>query len=167
MHAAIILDETTLGRAIFQKYTVNQRLLVSANTKFLCDITMSRHHIDIMMIITIFCDSLCTNCRFLKTGLVVHIWVLQTPMMQQIDHISSKVIKRREIKWWLIYPSPIDLKIPIIDGNIGPCSSPSVLFKGARNDQLRNWSLPNNGILEQVLIRMDTTDWIPQSRTIK
>ena len=34
---------------------------------------MSQRHVDIMMIIAIQCDSLCTNCLFLKTGLVDHI----------------------------------------------------------------------------------------------
>ena len=38
-------------------------------------------HVDIMMIIAIQCDSLCTNCRFLKIGLVDHIGVLQTPII--------------------------------------------------------------------------------------
>ena len=42
-----------------------------------CDITMSWHHININWI---QCDSLCENCRFLKTGLVDHIGVLQIPM---------------------------------------------------------------------------------------
>ena len=47
-------------------------------------VTSKRH--DIMMIIAIHCDSLCTNCRFLKTGLVDHIGVLQTPkIVIQLD----------------------------------------------------------------------------------
>ena len=41
---------------------------------------MSQHHVDILTIIAIHCDSLYTNCWFLKTGLVDHIGVLQTPM---------------------------------------------------------------------------------------
>ena len=41
---------------------------------------MSQRHIDIMMIIAIHCDSLCTNCWFLKISLVDHIGVMQTPI---------------------------------------------------------------------------------------
>ena len=67
------------------KYTVNQRLLVSANTRLhVCDLTMSRRKhpspCDITLI-AIQCDSLCANCRFLKTSLAEHIGVLQTPIM--------------------------------------------------------------------------------------
>ena len=60
--------------------TVNQRFLVSANTRLhVCDVTTSWCHIDITTIIVIHCDSLCTNCRFLKTGIKTDIGVLQTP----------------------------------------------------------------------------------------
>ena len=41
----------------------------------------SQRHINIMMIIAIQCNSLCTNYRFLKTGFVDHIGVLQTPII--------------------------------------------------------------------------------------
>ena len=37
-------------------------------------------HIDIMMIIAIHCDSLCTNCQLRKTGHIDHIGVLQILM---------------------------------------------------------------------------------------
>ena len=48
---------------------------MSANTEFLCNITTSWDHV-----IAIQCNPLCANCRFLKTGLVDHIGVPQTPI---------------------------------------------------------------------------------------
>ena len=42
--------------------------------------TSQRHDIT-STLIAIQCDSLCTNCQFLKRGLVDHIGVLQTPIM--------------------------------------------------------------------------------------
>ena len=55
---------------------VNQTLLVSTNTRLHVVYVTSQHHIDFVTIIAIQCDSLCTNCRFLKTGVVDHIGVL-------------------------------------------------------------------------------------------
>ena len=61
---------------------------MSANTRLhVCDIT---RHVDIMMIIAIYCDSLCTNCRFLETGLVDHIGVLQTPVKNYESRMTTK-----------------------------------------------------------------------------
>ena len=40
------------------------------------------------MIIAVQCDCLCTNCQFLKTGLVDHIDVLQTPMKLSVATFS-------------------------------------------------------------------------------
>ena len=44
----------------------------------------SQHHVNIMMIIAIHCDPLSRNCQFLKTFLVDHIGVVQTPIMHTI-----------------------------------------------------------------------------------
>ena len=41
---------------------------------------MSQHHDVMSTLIAIQCESPCTNCPFLKTGLVGHIGVLQTPI---------------------------------------------------------------------------------------
>ena len=64
------------------KYTVNQRLLVSVTSFFIFANTrlhvMSQCHDVMLTLIAIQCDPLCANCRFLKTGLVDHIGVLQT-----------------------------------------------------------------------------------------
>ena len=59
-------------------------------TQFLCDIffmfantclhVMSQRHDVTSTLIAIQFDSLCANCRFLKTGLADHIGVLQTPI---------------------------------------------------------------------------------------
>ena len=40
----------------------------------------SQHHDVTSTLIAIQCDSLCTNCRFLNTGLVDHKGVIQTPI---------------------------------------------------------------------------------------
>ena len=67
---------------------------MSTNTRLhVCDVTTSRSHVDIMTIIVLHCDSLCTNCQFLKTGLVDHTGVLQTP----ISYRSGTVIGLRII----------------------------------------------------------------------
>ena len=54
-------------------------------------------HIDIMTIIAIHCDSLCTNCRFLKTGLVDHIGVLQAPKIHV--HFTTVSFLYLCLKW--------------------------------------------------------------------
>ena len=59
---------------------------------FICDVTMSWRHVDIMTIIAIHCDSLCTNCQFLKTGLVDHIGILKTPIT---GFTHGKIVRRR------------------------------------------------------------------------
>ena len=47
-------------------------------------------HVDSMTIIAIQCDSLCIrNCWFLKTGLVDHIGVLQTPIGFNFGHRTT------------------------------------------------------------------------------
>ena len=62
---------------------------MSANTEFLFDVFfmfantrlhVTSHHDVVLTLIAIHCDSLCTNCRFEKKGLVDHIGVLQTPI---------------------------------------------------------------------------------------
>ena len=67
-----------------QKYTVKQRLLVSVSGVYVTSFFMlanahlhvtSQCHDITSTLIAIQCDSLCTNCRFLKTGLVDHIGV--------------------------------------------------------------------------------------------
>ena len=77
-------------RLVFKidQYTVNQILLVSANTEFLCDVffmfantclhVTSQHHDVMSTLIAIQFDLLCANCQFLQTGLVDHLGVLQT-----------------------------------------------------------------------------------------
>ena len=49
----------------------------------------SQCHVDIMMIIAIHYDSPCTSCPFLKTGLVDHLGVLQTPMFSLLKSMSQ------------------------------------------------------------------------------
>ena len=49
-------------------------------------VTSQRHDIT-STLIAIQCDSLCANCRFLKTGLVDHVDVLQTQIIS-IDFIT-------------------------------------------------------------------------------
>ena len=59
---------------------VNQRILVSAKTRLhVSYVTASQHHVNIMIIIAIHCDSLYTSCQFLKTGLVDHMEADQLP----------------------------------------------------------------------------------------
>ena len=70
--------ELSFGEELFR--TVNQIIGVCKHPPPCMWLTISRRHIDIMTIIAIHCDSLCTNCRFLKTGLVEHIGVGQIPM---------------------------------------------------------------------------------------
>ena len=55
---------------------VNQRLLVSANTRL--HVVLQCHDVT-STLIAIQCNSLHANCRFLKTGLLDHIGVRQTP----------------------------------------------------------------------------------------
>ena len=63
---------------ITKTLTLNQRLLVSANTCLhVCDITMPYLE---DTIIAIHCDSVCANFRFLKYRPVDHTGVLQTPI---------------------------------------------------------------------------------------
>ena len=75
------------------KCTFNQRLLVSETQSFLyvffmfvntCLHVRSQCHDVTSALIAIQRDSLCANCRFLKTGLVDDIGVLQTPMNSEL-----------------------------------------------------------------------------------
>ena len=84
-----VLFRSNVKYNIEEKYTVNQRLLVSATHNFyvtsffmFSDIhlhVMSQCHDVTLTLIAIQFDSLCPSCRFLKTGFD-HMGVLQTPI---------------------------------------------------------------------------------------
>ena len=78
---------------------------MSAITEVLHDVFMfanthfhvtSQHHDVTSILIAIQWDSLCSNCRFLKTGLVDHIGVLQTPVTPflSFQYIDTKILSQ-------------------------------------------------------------------------
>ena len=80
---------TTITRALTTTYNIDSRLLVAGNTHlYVCDVTTSRRkhpsacEVTTSTLIAIQCDSLCANCRFLKTmPCRTHRCPMQTPTM--------------------------------------------------------------------------------------
>ena len=79
-------------------------------------VTSQRH--DIMLtLITIQCDSLCANCRFLKTGLVDHIDVLQTIIICMLKNVENWC-KTFQEKALFLFPKIILIQFKFIFKNV-------------------------------------------------
>ena len=84
-------------------------------------------HIDIMMIIVIHCDSLWTNCGFLKRGLVDHLGVLQTPIIWKNE---TAYFYNCHIQFWLgtLTGDPLPPSLVWLGTLTGDPLSPSLVF---------------------------------------